>query len=59
MFAGTNNRMLELLWFIGYLVGSALVITRDHCEYFNILNLAIDEACKLLGNPEWSTRTDY
>ncbi|MBO3280496.1 hypothetical protein [Intestinimonas butyriciproducens] len=42
-----------------YLVGSALVITRDHCEYFNILNLAIDEACKLLGNPEWSTRTDY
>lgn len=27
--------------------------------YFNILNLAIDEACKLLGNPEWSTRTDY
>lgn len=38
-----------------YLVGSALVITRDHCEYFNILNLAIDEACKLLGNPEWTS----
>ena len=42
-----------------YVVGSAYIITRDHCDYLDISDLAVKHAAKLLGNPEWTTTCDY
>ncbi len=42
-----------------YLVGSALIITKNQCEHLDILDVAVAKARQMLGNPEWGTRTDY
>lgn len=42
-----------------YIVGSALVITKDQCESLDIAHLAASLAAKLLGDPNWCTRCEY
>lgn len=42
-----------------YVVGSALVITSKHGEYFSIDSIAAQAAAEILGNPNWKTRLDY
>lgn len=42
-----------------YIVGSAIVITKDQCESLDIADLAASLAAKLLGDPNWCTRCEY
>lgn len=42
-----------------YIVGSATVVTKKHCEYLDIRSLATAKAAELLGNPQWTTQCDY
>jgi len=42
-----------------YVTGSALVITKDHCESVDVANEAVKLAAKLLINPAWVTQCAY
>lgn len=42
-----------------YVIGSALVITKDGTEYFNITDTAVQIAKEKLGNPDWTTCCNY
>lgn len=42
-----------------YIVGSALIITKDQCESMDIADLAASQAARLLGDPSWCTRCEY
>lgn len=44
---------------LNYVVGSATVVTKEHCEHLDISDLATAKAGELLGNPEWTTQCDY
>lgn len=42
-----------------YLVGDAVVITRDAIEYINLRSAAMEAACTLLNNPQFDTQMEY
>lgn len=42
-----------------YIVGSAIIITKDQCEALDVADLAASLAAKLLGDPDWCTRCEY
>ena len=42
-----------------YLVGDAVVITRDAIEYINLRSAAKAAACNLLNNPQFDTQMAY
>ena len=42
-----------------YVTGTALVITRDCCDYLDIADLAVKHAAALLKNPQWNTTCSY
>lgn len=42
-----------------YVVGSATIITSSAIRYLDIERLAIEEATKLLNNPDWDTKCVY
>lgn len=42
-----------------YLSGYAEIITKHGSEFVDLTTVAIERACKLLGNDSWSTRIDY
>lgn len=42
-----------------YVVGSATIITKQHCEYLSISDIAKERAAQLLENPQWETVCEY
>lgn len=42
-----------------YIIGSAVVVTRNAIEYFDVTNLATKRAAELLENPQWTTKCNY
>lgn len=42
-----------------YIIGSAVVVTRNAIEYFDVTNLATKRAAELLKNPQWTTKCNY
>ncbi len=42
-----------------YIIGSAVVVTRNAIEYFDVTNLATRRAAELLENPQWTTKCNY
>ena len=42
-----------------YLVGSALIITKDDDKYLSMQTFAEKEAARMIGNPDWTTVMEY
>lgn len=42
-----------------YVIGSVLVITSKACEYLDLQGVGCEKARQLLGNDQWSTKSDY
>lgn len=43
---------------MNYIVGAATVITSTEIRYLNLLDMALERAKQMLGNPNWITQCD-
>lgn len=42
-----------------YLIGRALIVTKEDTGYVDMQNVVTQEAAQMLKNPNWSTKCDY
>lgn len=42
-----------------YVVGTALIVTKDEIKFIDIREKAIEQAAKMLHNSEWATNCEY